>query len=184
MKQEKLLQVVNLSPSEDWVEKLTEVHPMKQIVWASIVQVAVFGFMLLSFWGISIGVEAEELDLRLPETDYDFRQIEEDGINIINSERNTNFNIENPRHKYFLVINALDIATTYHATQQGYASEANPLLSGKPSLESLIAHKILWTKVARYVGLFWEEDENFLKFANILVTLAVINNTIIIIDNE
>jgi hypothetical protein len=32
---------------------LEEVHPMKQIVWAAIIQVAVFGFMLLSFWGIN-----------------------------------------------------------------------------------------------------------------------------------
>ena len=49
----KILQVVNLSPSESWIEKLTEVHPMKQIFWAAIIQVAVFGFMLLSFWVIN-----------------------------------------------------------------------------------------------------------------------------------
>tara|TARA_X000001036_G_scaffold110703_1_gene103729 strand:+ start:849 stop:1022 length:174 start_codon:yes stop_codon:yes gene_type:complete len=49
MKEEKLLQVVNLSPSENWIERLTEVHPMKQIAWASIIQLCVFGFMLLSF---------------------------------------------------------------------------------------------------------------------------------------
>ena len=49
----KVLQVVNLSPSEDIIEKLTEVHPMKQIFWAAIIQVAVFGFMLLSFWIIN-----------------------------------------------------------------------------------------------------------------------------------
>ena len=49
MKEEKLLQVVNLSPSEDWIERLVEVHPMKQIFWASIIQACVFGFMLLSF---------------------------------------------------------------------------------------------------------------------------------------
>jgi hypothetical protein len=56
MKQEKLLQVVNLSPSEDWVEKLTEVHPMRQIFWASIIQATVFGLMLMSFWIISVFV--------------------------------------------------------------------------------------------------------------------------------
>lgn len=53
MKEKKILQVVNLSPSESWVEKLTDVHPMKQITYASIVQVCVFGFMLLSFWSIN-----------------------------------------------------------------------------------------------------------------------------------
>ncbi len=49
MKEEKLLQIVNLSPSETWVEKITEVHPMKQIAYASVIQFCVFGFMLLSF---------------------------------------------------------------------------------------------------------------------------------------
>jgi hypothetical protein len=49
MKEEKILQIVNLSPSEDWVERIVEVHPMKQITYASILQVVVFGFMLLSF---------------------------------------------------------------------------------------------------------------------------------------
>jgi|TARA_R110000744_G_scaffold353287_1_gene459603 hypothetical protein len=54
MKEEKLLQIVNLSPSEQWMEKIIEIHPMKQIFWASIVQVCVFGFMMLSFWLINL----------------------------------------------------------------------------------------------------------------------------------
>lgn len=53
MKEEKILQVVNLSPSESWVERLTEIHPMRQVAWASVIQVCVFGFMLLSFWAIN-----------------------------------------------------------------------------------------------------------------------------------
>ena len=50
---EKVLQVVNLAPSESWIEKLTEIHPTKQIFWASIIQFIVFGFMLFSFWMIN-----------------------------------------------------------------------------------------------------------------------------------
>jgi hypothetical protein len=46
----KILQVVNLSPSESWIEKIVNIHPMKQITVASIVQILVFGFMLLAFW--------------------------------------------------------------------------------------------------------------------------------------
>ena len=46
----KILQVVNLSHSEDWIEKIVDVHPMKQITIASIIQVAMFGFMLVMFW--------------------------------------------------------------------------------------------------------------------------------------
>ena len=51
MKDKKLLQVVNLAPSESWIEKLTEVHPMKQITYASIIQVCVFGFYATIFLG-------------------------------------------------------------------------------------------------------------------------------------
>jgi len=48
--QKKALQIVNLSPSESWIEKLHDVHPMKQITYASIIQVSMFGFMLFMFW--------------------------------------------------------------------------------------------------------------------------------------
>lgn len=50
--QRKTLQIVNLAPSEDWVERIVEIHPMRQVFWASIIQLCVFGFMLLSFWAI------------------------------------------------------------------------------------------------------------------------------------
>jgi hypothetical protein len=45
----KILQIVNLAPSETWLENIVEIHPMRQIAWASVVQICVFGFMLLSF---------------------------------------------------------------------------------------------------------------------------------------
>ena len=51
--EKKALQVVNLSPSEAWVEQLHDVHPMKQVAVASVIQVCVFGFMLLSFFIIN-----------------------------------------------------------------------------------------------------------------------------------
>ena len=53
MKSKKVLQVVNLSPDESIVEKLTEMHPMRQVAYASVIQVLVFGFMLLAFWTIN-----------------------------------------------------------------------------------------------------------------------------------
>tara|TARA_A200000159_G_scaffold1951_2_gene2184 strand:+ start:4619 stop:4789 length:171 start_codon:yes stop_codon:yes gene_type:complete len=49
MKDKKILQYVNLSPDESIVEKLVDIHPMRQITYASILQVLVFGFMLLMF---------------------------------------------------------------------------------------------------------------------------------------
>ena len=54
--EEKVLQVVNLSPDESWIERIVEVHPMKQVAVMSVVQVVVFGFMLLAFWLINIGL--------------------------------------------------------------------------------------------------------------------------------
>lgn len=50
--EEKILQAVNLSPDESMIEKLTEIHPMKQVAYASVIQICVFGFMMLSFWTI------------------------------------------------------------------------------------------------------------------------------------
>ena len=44
--EEKILQAVNLSPDESIVEKLVDIHPMKQVFYASIIQVCVLGFML------------------------------------------------------------------------------------------------------------------------------------------
>jgi len=50
--EKKILQVANMSPSEAWIEKLHDVHPMKQVAVASVIQVSVFGLMLLAFWTI------------------------------------------------------------------------------------------------------------------------------------
>ena len=57
MKEEKILQIVNLSPDVSVLDKIEEVHPMKQIAVMSVVQVLVFGFMLLSFWVINKGLD-------------------------------------------------------------------------------------------------------------------------------
>jgi len=54
--EKKILQAANLSPSEDWIEKIVEVHPMKQVTIMSVVQVSVFMFMLLSFYIIDLTI--------------------------------------------------------------------------------------------------------------------------------
>ena len=46
------LQIVNLSPSESSIERLVDMHPMRQVFWASIIHASVFGFMLLAFYTI------------------------------------------------------------------------------------------------------------------------------------
>jgi len=54
--EKKVLQIVNLSPDVSVLDKIEEVHPMKQVTVMSVVQVLVFGFMLLSFWLINLGL--------------------------------------------------------------------------------------------------------------------------------
>ena len=176
MKEEKILQIVNLSPSEDWIEKIVEVHPMKQIIWASIIQGCVFGFMLLSFLVISIATEARE---------FDFEQIKEDGDKLealYQKERakySMDFNIENPEHKYFLIINILDMATTLYAIEnRNSLVEGNPLLPRRPKLEELLLHKALTVYALKHVGLFSTNpaDEWNLPLLNIGLSIVVLHN--------
>tara|TARA_B100001559_G_C16394492_1_gene572799 strand:- start:685 stop:864 length:180 start_codon:yes stop_codon:yes gene_type:complete len=53
-KEEKLLQAANLAPSEEWIEKVAEVHPMRQIFIMSIVQIVVLAFMGISMFAIGL----------------------------------------------------------------------------------------------------------------------------------
>jgi len=170
MKEEKLLQIVNLSPSENWIERLTEVHPMKQIAWASIIQLCVFGFMLLSFLLISVSIKANE---------FDFEQMKEDGERIKASEYTYNFDLENPKHKYFIALNALDIASTMYALEnRNTLYEGNPILPKKPELEELILQKAIVIYTLKYMGLFSTnpDEQGYLNAMNIAVTTVVINN--------
>ena len=128
---------------------------------------------------ISVATQASTLDLKIPETNFDFRQMEEDGTNIINSERNLKFNIKNPKHKYFLVINALDVATTIYAIEnRNTLSEVNLLLPSKPKPEELLLQKIVVTSAMKRFGLFSArlEDQYFIDSFNLITTLAVLNN--------
>ena len=172
----KILQIVNLAPSETWLENITDVHPMKQIVWASIIQACVFGFMLLSFLLISIATEAR---------DFDFEQIKEDGDKLEalyqkdRAKYSMDFNIKEPQHKYFLIINILDIATTLYAVENRTSLvEGNPLLPRRPKLEELLLHKTLTVYALKRVGLFSTDptDEWNLRLLNTGFTIIVLSN--------
>lgn len=52
--EKKLLQAANLAPSEEWIEKVTEVHPMRQIFIMSIVQIVVLAFMGAAMLAIGV----------------------------------------------------------------------------------------------------------------------------------
>jgi len=52
--EQKILQVANLSPSESAVEKIVEIHPMKQIAIMSVVQAVMLAFMGVSMYIIGL----------------------------------------------------------------------------------------------------------------------------------
>tara|TARA_B100001059_G_C17591922_1_gene455075 strand:+ start:45 stop:224 length:180 start_codon:yes stop_codon:yes gene_type:complete len=54
--EKKLLQVANLAPSEDMLEKIVEIHPMKQVAVMSVVQIVVLMFMGATMYLIKLGV--------------------------------------------------------------------------------------------------------------------------------
>ena len=55
--EQKILQAANLAPSEAMIERIVEVHPMKQVAIMSVVQVIVLASMLLGFYLINLGLE-------------------------------------------------------------------------------------------------------------------------------
>jgi len=78
--------------------------------------------------------------------------------------------------------NVLDTYTTHKAISGGYARESNPFLPEYPSLDRLIAHKLVINGLLYQTGFFENKDavKEFNKFGWFVVT----NNTYIIIKNE
>ena len=111
--------------------------------------------------------------------EFDFEQMEEDRKRLEATEFRMDFNIENPKHKYFLVMNVLDIASTVYAIEnRNNLIEANFLLPEKPELEELILQKTLSIYLLRHVRFFSEHpaDQWYINSANVLLTGVVINN--------
>ena len=111
--------------------------------------------------------------------DFDFEQMKEDGKRLEAVEFKIDFDIENPKHKYFVVINVLDIASTMYALEnRNILIEANPLLPERPELEELIIQKTLSIYLLKYLGIFSEHpaDQWYIDGANVLLTGTVINN--------
>ena len=113
--------------------------------------------------------------------EFDFEQIEEDRkrIDIVLKGSQMHFDIENPKHKYFVAINILDIASTMYAIEnRDILIEANPLLPEKPELEEIIIQKTLSIYLLKYIGIFSEHpaDQWYINSANVLLTGVVLNN--------
>ena len=118
---------------------------------------------------------------------FDFKQMEEDRQRIEASGYNWNFNIQEPSHKYFVVINALDVATTIYAIEnRNSLVEGNPFLPKDPTLEELLLHKAVVSYGLNHVGLFNNHpDEKWaINTMNVLVTIAVLSNIHLINTND
>ena len=71
----------------------------------------------------------------------------------------------------FWTLNVLDVYTTHQALKKPYAYETNPLYSKKPELKELILGKLIIGTI-----LHNNFERNQLRFTNVLLTYAVINN--------
>ena len=119
--------------------------------------------------------------------DFDFKQIEEDRQRIEASGYTWDFNIQEPRHKYFVVINALDVATTMYAIEnRNNLIEGNSFLPEDPELEELLLHKAVVSYALNHVGLFntYPDDKWALTATNVLITMAVLSNLHMITTND
>ena len=111
--------------------------------------------------------------------DFDFEQIEEDRKRLEAVDFRMDFNIENPKHKYFVVINILDAASTVYAIKnRNSLVESNFLLPEKPEFEEILVQKTIAIYLLKHLGLFSEHpaDQWYINSANILLTGVVINN--------
>jgi len=113
------------------------------------------------------------------DTPFNFEQMKADAARLEAAEYSYNFNIENPQHKYFLIINILDMATTIYAVENRTSLvEGNPLLPERPKPEELLLHKALTVYTLKHFGLFstHPSDEWNLPFLNAGLTITVLNN--------
>ena len=81
-------------------------------------------------------LHAQELDLTLPETDFDFRQMEQDSFLIQEAlnKRLRFINVKNEPTKRqlrtFYILNFIDMTTSYHmTTQHPHIQEPKPILT-------------------------------------------------------
>ena len=128
--------------------------------------------------------QSANLEVDLP---WDFEQIQQDGAKIEASKVTYHFDFQNPKHKYFLLINTLDVASTLYAIEnRDNLSEGNPLLPKRPELEELILQKAIVIYTLNHMGLFstHPDDQYYLNALNIVLPAAVIKNIYRINTND
>jgi len=118
---------------------------------------------------------------------FDYEQMQQDGASIEAAKYSYSFNFQDPKHKYFVIINTLDLATTIYALEnRDNLYEQNILLDDTPEIEELLAQKIIVSYALKRLGMFdnTPASNEALSLTNFFVTLAVLNNYYLINKHE
>ena len=132
--------------------------------------------------GLTQSLQSANLEVDIP---WNYEQIKADALLIkqYNQNQTMHFKMSDNSHIYeWVVWNVLDVYTTDRAISGGYAREMNPLLPDFPSLERIIAQKLVVNYLLYKMNVF--EDVETIENFNTFGALVVINNTWVIIDNE
>lgn len=118
---------------------------------------------------------------------WDFEQMQQDASKIEASEITYHFDFENKKHKTFLILNILDVASTIYAMEnRDTLSETNFLLPEKPSPEELILQKAIIISAMSYLGLFSTHPDDlwYIDGLNATLGIVVISNLHMINTND
>ena len=110
---------------------------------------------------------------------WDYEQMQQDASKIEASEVTYHFDFENKKHKTFLILNILDVASTIYAMEnRDTLYETNFLLPNKPSPEELILQKAVVISTMSYLGLFstHPDDQWYIDGLNATLGIVIVSN--------
>jgi hypothetical protein len=141
--------------------------------------------LFLTLLVIPLSVSAnQEVDLTLPETPFDFEQMERDSKLIKELEERDYYRIfNNPdplptqeQIRYSWIIHTLDMATTIYALKtHDNIKERNPILGENPNNVEIIGLKLLILPIVHQ-----NSSEHAMIYFNAITTATVINNLYVI----
>ena len=110
---------------------------------------------------------------------WDYEQMQQDASKIEASEVTYHFDFENKKHKTFLILNILDVASTIYAMEnRDTLYETNFLLPRKTSPEELIIQKAVVISTMSYLGLFstHPDDQWYINGLNATLGIVIVSN--------
>ena len=128
-------------------------------------------------------LHADELDLTLPETPFDFEQMNKDSKLIKDWEERNQLNFFNVHPKptkeqirLSWLVNSLDLATTIYALEtMDNVREGNFILGEQPEVAEVIALKLIVLPLVHQ-----NSNTHQMVLINSLITAAVVNNLYVI----